>query len=281
LRENWKFIAPLPIALALWGLAASLQFKTDLDKPKDWNQSTLLYLPSGQWVKPLALGYREGLASVLWVRGVLYFGEAYMSGRSAEWLGQFLNMVTLLNPRFHDAYGFTGSALAKDSAGRKAADGILRRGIAEFPQDWQLRVYAALNQMKLDSNAVQAAELLEPIALQEGIPNHIRTLAAGLLTQGGNERMALAYLTGQYLRTDNPMQREIFRDRLVGIFPQPEAIHTDSARVRTDIETLMRLAIKDPRQEPSVIGLLFSYLSSGFDRTSHPLLSQLLNTPSH
>ncbi len=264
------------VLLGLWFTASSLQVLTDREKPSDWNRSSLLYLPSGHWVKPMALGYREGLAAVLWVRGVIYFGEAYLEGKSSEWLGQFLDMVTLLNPRFQDAYDFAGAILAKDSSGREAARKIMDRGISEYPENWQFRVYAALNQMKLDSNSVQAAAYLEPVATLDQVPNHIRTLAAGLLTKGGNERMALAYLTGQYLRTPDPLHREIFLERILRVYPEPIPSNQDSTRVRADIKSMLDFAASGPGREGAVLGLLQAYIQSGFNRMSHPLLGRIL-----
>jgi hypothetical protein len=233
--------------------------KADRAKPADWLDDRLTYVPSGKMLKPMVLDQDVVVADLLWIRAMIYFADAYLSQRSHKWLGHILDVVTTLNPRLYQAYEFAGVVLARDRQGLPKTLPILERGIAEFPKDWRIRLYAAMGHIALDSNHTKAAELLKPVSLEEDVPDHIRTLAATFLERGGSRPMALAFLMERYIRTDNPIQREIFLDRMIKLFPAPGG-PSDETRKRV-AKKILHEAELEPFIERMALGVLGEYLT--------------------
>lgn len=238
---TWAGLAVFVLLLALgsWSLR-----KSDEAKPEDWLEDRLTYVPSGKFLKPMVLDMDEAVADLLWVRGMIYFADAYLNQRSYKWLGHIIDVVTTLNPRLHQAYEFAGVVLTKEKSELPKTLRILDRGIGEFRQDWKLRLYAAMAQIAHDSDYVRAAELLRPVADQEEVPGHIKTLCATLLDKGGNRRLALAFLVDRYLETRNPISRELFLEKMLKIF--------DSGRMppREDCLRVLKKVLREAELEP-------------------------------
>ena len=238
---TWAGLLVLALLLAAgsWSLG-----KSDAAKPKDWLDDRLTYIPSGRFLKPMVLDMDEAVAGLLWVRGMIYFADAYLNQRSYKWLGHIIDVVTTLNPRFHQAYEFAGVVLTKERSELPKTLRILDRGIGEFSQDWKLRLYAAMAQLAYDSNYVRAAELLRPVAAQEDVPGHIKTMCATLLDKGGNRRLALAFLVDRYLETPNPISREMFLEKMLKIYA------SDRMPPRADCLRVLGKVLHEAKVEP-------------------------------
>jgi len=256
------------VAVCLAGAAVILH-RVDAAKPQDWQKDQMTYLPSGKYLKPMVLGFDEAAASLLWVKGVVYFGEAYLTHGDDRWMGHILDIVTTLNPRFKEAYQFAASLLTKDSTEIPNTLQLIHRGLAEFPDQWQWRVSAALARLKLDSNYLAAAEDLKPVAADTSVPKYIKGLLARFLEKGGGDKVAIGFLTGQYLRTENAMQKEIFSERLakIGLPNDKSALGSDSIAYRLklahrtrQVRAILRQAEANPQLEPVTTGILHEVL---------------------
>lgn len=247
------------VALAvLLGSGAYFLRLSDRTKPKDWLDESLTYIPSGKYLKPVVLDFDEAVADLLWVRGMIYFADAYLNKRSYKWLSHIVDVVTTLNPRLHQAYEFAGVVLTKEKHELPKTLRILDRGIEQFQNDWKLRLYAAMGQLALDSNYARAAELLKPVASQEDVPGHIKTMCAKLIDKGGNRRVALAFLVDRYVESSNPIAQELFLDKIVKLYPNVDG---------TPIEERKRVAKKvlheakvEPMAEYMALAVLSEYL---------------------
>ena len=269
--KDLTWIGILCIFLLL-GSAAWLLGKADDSKPADWNQDQLTYLPSGKFLKPLVMDLDEAVADLLWIKAMIYFADAYMQGKGYGWLGHMLDIVTTLNPHMHQAYEFGGVVLTKEKQQLPKTLRLLNRGIEVYPKDWRLRVYAAMAQLALDSNYTKAAEFLEPVTLDKEVPDHIRTLCATLLSKGGGRRVALAFLVNNYLRSDNTINREIFIDKILKLYPgRPE----DEAMRKDAVMRVLREASQNPMIEVLALGIIHEYLSDEMSPKTRELMRLL------
>ncbi len=277
----------MPLVLGLIAIAgllfASSFFIRNADnlKPKEWQKEEMTYLPSGKYLKPMTLGYPEAAASLLWVKGVLYFGEAFLTDGNHQWMGHILDIVTTLNPRFREAYNFGATMLTKDSTEIPRTLKLIDRGLEQYPEEWQWRVSAALARQKLDSNLVAAAVYLQPLGQDTVAPKHVRTLAATFLEKGGDEKMAISYLVGQYAQAASPYQCEIFADRLARIGLKT-ASTADSIRLTPEYRLRLRQTTailkqvqSRPKTETLAIALLNEILTGEISPPTHALLRQL------
>jgi hypothetical protein len=267
--RTWMGIIVLAL---LFAASAWLIRKADDTKPKDWAESRLTYLPSGKMLKPMVMDLDEAVADLLWIQAMLYFADAYMTGKSYQWLGHILDVVTLLNPRLHAAYEFGGVVLTKEKKTLPKTLKLLDRGISEFPDDWRLRLFAATARLTMDSNFTVAAEYLKPITLNKDVPDHIRTLCATLLNKGGGRRVALAFLVDRYLRSDNTINREIFIDKILKLYPGPP----EKDKERKDAVTrILKEVSYEPVIEMMGLGIIHEYLSDSLSPASRKLMDAL------
>jgi len=261
------------IVLALIFAASTwLVRQADQVKPADWNEDRLTYLPSGKLLKPLVLDYDEAVGDIFWIQAMIYFADAYLSGKSDTWLGHMLDIVTQLNPHLYQAYEFSGVVLPKSKGQIRQSLLVLDRGIGQYPKDWRLRVYGAMARLGLDSDYVAAAEYLRPVTLDPDVPNHIRTLCATFLSKGGGRKVALAFLVDRWLHSGNAINREIFVEKMLKLYPggpQPEAKRRDT----------VNKILKEVSYEPSIqmmgLGVMHQYLTDSVDATSRQLLDLL------
>ena len=255
-------------------LAASMWLVRQADNTKsaDWNEDTLTYLPSGKLLKPMVLDFDEAAADLLWIDAMIYFADAYLSGKSDAWLGHMLDIVTQLNPRFYQAYEFSGTALAKNKSQLRQSLALLDRGIGQFPKDWKLRVYAAMARLGVDSGYAAAAEYLRPITLDPEVPNHIRTLCATFLSKGGGRKVALAFLVDRWLHSGNAINRELFVEKMLKLYPggpQPEA------KRRGTVNKILQEVSYEPSIQVIGLGVMHQYLTDSVDAGGRRLLDLL------
>jgi hypothetical protein len=261
------FLLPLLLLASAW-----LVGRADQVKPADWNEDRLTYIPSGKLLKPMVLDFDEAAADILWIDAMIYFADAYLSGKSYTWLGHMLDIVTQLNPRFYQAYEFGGVTLTKDKTQAPQALRLLERGIGEFPKDWKLRLYAAMTRLGHDSDYTQAAAYLEPVSLDPEVPNHIRTLCATFLSKGGGRKVALAFLVDRWLHSGNAINREIFVDKILALYPggpQPEP-----ERRETIVKILQEVSY-EPVVQVMGLGVMHQYLTDSLDTEGRRLIDLL------
>jgi hypothetical protein len=247
--------------------------KADGTKPADWNEDRLTYLPSGKLLKPMVMDFDEAAADLLWIEAMIYFADAYLSGKSDAWLAHMLDIVTQLNPRLYQAYEFSGTALTKNKNQLRQSLALLDRGIGEFPKDWKLRLYAAMARLGLDSGYAAAAEYLKPVTLDPDVPDHIRTLCATFLSKGGGRKVALAFLVDRWLNSSNAINREIFVNKILALYPpgpKPEAERRDI------IGKILHEVQIQPAAEMMGMGVMHQYLADSLDATGKKLIDLLL-----
>ncbi|MDB5050032.1 MAG: uncharacterized protein JWO30_3103 [Fibrobacteres bacterium] len=262
------------VALLVLFFTASIWFITLADdtKPMDWTEGKLTYLPSGKLLKPMMMDLDEAAGDLLWVNAMVYFADAYLANKSYEWLGHMLDVVTILNPHLYAAYEFGGVVLTKKKSQLPKTMKLLDRGMEEFPKDWKLRLYASTAQLALDSNFTKAAGYLEPITLDKEVPDHIRTMCASLLNKGGGRRVALAFLVDRYIHSQNTINREIFVDKILSLYPgSPEK---NSERKET-VMRILKEVLAEPMAEMMGLGLIHEYLSDTLSPQSRKLLELL------
>lgn len=271
-RPTWTWFGLLALIM-LFAFSVFLIRKADDTKPADWNDSRLTYLPSGKILKPMVMDLDEAVAAIFWIYSMQYFADAYLEGKSYRWIGQCLDIVTLLNPRFRDAYEFGGVVLTKHKAEIPKTLLLLDRGIGEFPTDWKLRLYAAIAQLSLDSNFVKAAEYLKPVSLAQDVPDHIRTLAATFLDKGGDKRIALAFLADRYIRSENSINREIFVKKILKLYP---SYFTNESKRQQAVEMVLHEVTLDPKNLMLALGVIHEYLSGNMSPTTKNLIDMLI-----
>ncbi|MEO7132844.1 MAG: hypothetical protein ABI024_01360 [Vicinamibacterales bacterium] len=170
-----------------------------------------LWLNSGPAASRLAMGFRNLVADVYWMRAVVYYGgrrrasaEAATVPANFAQLYSLLDLVTSLDPKFRVAYRFGAIFLTEAyprGPGRPdLAIALLQRGIENEPAHWEYMEDIGFVYYWWLKDYHQSAAWFTRAGQQPGAPAWLAPLAATTLAQGG-DRQSSRFLWTQLLQT--------------------------------------------------------------------------------
>lgn len=194
--------------------------------------------PPPEHVELFHFGFSESLADSFWLRWIqdadlcqTFKAPSLIANSIAEnpdkdlanprhkvcdqsWGFKMLDAVTKLAPKFEMPYlagAITLSVLVEDYQG---ASVIFDRGIAAYPNDWQL-LYRAAYHFLYDVNDLQKAAMLLQQAGAHGAPAWLNSLAARLYSKAGQLELGIQALE-TYLKSldDKPEAQEEVKKRI-------------------------------------------------------------------
>ncbi len=216
-KANLSIYLMLLMVLLLWISAGITAGKIQNSKPESWTSPQLLYLPETKLLKVLSLGYNQFLASNMWVNSVLYFSTAFLEGKSYPWLGKMLLNIQTLDPKFSAVYHYGAPMLGEDEQSRKLSSEIFLKGVEEFPQDFRLRLYAAMALISSDSNYAEAARILAPVMDNPNAPQYMKDLGFTLIEKKFEPGSSLEFLLEEYANSQSPIYREKLFQRICSL----------------------------------------------------------------
>jgi TPR repeat protein len=142
------FAAPRSIRgrMALsWTIALVLGAAAWLTADRAWRSlphprplEELSYYPSGEYLRPIALGHAETAADLAWLRAVQYYGEHRRTDLRFVRMHHVFDILTTLAPHFIPAYIFGGFALAQEGFDFPKAERLMKKGIEHNPDSGRL-----------------------------------------------------------------------------------------------------------------------------------------------
>jgi hypothetical protein len=186
----------LALVASFAGAIALQRVRADwIDDPAAAVESRLLYLPSGEVVKRVALAYPAVLADVYWIRALQHFGSTRRSAdpeKRYDLLYPLLDITTTLDPRFTIAYRFGAIFLAEPWPGGPGrpdqAIALLRKGLRADPYRWQyMQDIGFIHYWSLHDMA-GAARWFHRASQVPGAPWWLQSLEADTLASGGDRQ---------------------------------------------------------------------------------------------
>ena len=220
---------------------------------------TLLYLPSGKYLKPLMIGFDQMAADLLWIKVVGYFGEHYLTDKSYPWLYHILDLTTTLDPYFQIPYEFGGIVLSVEKTDIDQSNALLMKGMQYFPDYWRLPFYLGFNYFFYLKDPEIAAVYISMAASLPGHPPYLPKLAASLYTRAGHKDTALSFLNQIYQNTDDSSLKESISQKISDLqeeklpFSLGEALKAENGKGFSLQEILSR-KIPDGENEDPVSG---------------------------
>lgn len=162
------------------------------------NDGEFGYIPKASTVRFLSMGQEEALASLMWVRTLIYYGDHLLKGKKASWVLHMSNLITELNPKWKPAYRFVGNVF---KSGKKDSTDlvILKRGAETFPNDWRLSFYYAQRVIDKDSNWMYASNIMKPFENKPNVPKYIQGLSKSYKIFSYPIEQAIIFLLEDYL----------------------------------------------------------------------------------
>ena len=194
-------------------------------------EDDILFVPSSEALRFLSLGQRELLADLVYLRAVIYFGNATLVTRSFGALVPLIETSIELDPHWKTPYRWGGTAtmyngLPITDVGILESNRFLRQGIAHFPDDWEMPFMLGCNllfEMHPTDRAEKAkltaegASYIQRASLVGGSPPWAALLAATILRKEGLEDAAVRHLEQVYYSTTNETTRTEVRNRLLSL----------------------------------------------------------------
>jgi tetratricopeptide (TPR) repeat protein len=193
--------------------------------------TSMLYLPSGKYLKPVSFGYNTLLADFIYLWSIQYYGDPGFHPKM-EYLKHTYDLITELDPHYLDAYQ-TG-ALFMFYEGRNPLGGLqlLEQGMRNNPKEWILPMdagfYCHMNLKRPDL----AAKYFEKASQIPGTTPLAKRALASMKFKLGDRAAALAVWTEVY---------ETAESRSV---KQTAYQHVHDLRVLIDVDTI-RAAIRE------------------------------------
>jgi hypothetical protein len=219
-RNLWTALGLLAVAALLFTSYAAGRAADQRMAPNELTVAReLIYLPSPATARLMAFGFEQLSADWYWVRALQYFVEPAQELNQYRNLPDFLDVVVGIDPDFHYAYKFAGISIPYD-AGRyrfvntdRAID-FLQRGVARWPDDWQMRLYLGFYLLNFREDPVGAAEQFSKAAPIPGAPAYLKGFAAKLLALSGTIDRGKLFTEQMLAITDDPDERAKLKQRL-------------------------------------------------------------------
>jgi len=226
-----------------------------------------LYIPSAQTLSFLSLGHNELMADLVAARTNVYFGDQIASKGAQKWLSFYLNTVADLDPHFSPIYHRGAVMLFYNGATPtleriQAANALLARGLEIYPDDWELWFQLGFNQAfelkgvapdhpDLEMWQREGTEALRMSTYFDGVPPHVPTLVATMLTKQGERELALEHLRRTFAVTSDPEAREQIRRKIISLAGQ-----SNNAELESDLRTLLRQSYERYPYAPEAFSII-------------------------
>lgn len=201
-----RYLVSIALPLLL-SVTFSLQLRLDWIKKDRKAIESLLYLPSGKFLKPAALGFDELLADFLWIKAVTYFGGHYLTDKQYDWLYHILDITTTLDPRFEYVYEFGGTILSLEANQIKESVVLLKKGMEHHPTAWRLPFLLGFIHFYYLNDFETAGHYISKASLLPGRPDFLPALAARFYTKANKPQIAIEFLTRVYNSTNDERVR--------------------------------------------------------------------------
>ncbi|MEO8359970.1 MAG: hypothetical protein ABI672_08070 [Vicinamibacteria bacterium] len=169
---------------------------------------------TGPVVRSLSVGFSDVLADLYWLRAVQCYGRQKIDGTYGSFadLEPLLQTAAALDPRFEMVYRYGAVFLSEPTpvgAGKpKAGVALLKQGADANPLNWRLRQEEGLFTFFYLNDPLGAAEILKSASLIPDAPFWMNSLAAQILSNGGEIEAALQMWTILYERSEPGLLRD-------------------------------------------------------------------------
>jgi tetratricopeptide (TPR) repeat protein len=228
-------------------LAAGVQVGIEARADEESTPSPLLYLPSGKYLRFVALGFDELLADIIYLWSIQYYGSYHIQDRYEYLERIYAGVISELDPRYLDPYLLGSLIMTAEAREPEMALALLDKGIERNPDVWLLSFEAgfiAYNDMK---DYGRAAEYFEAALRAPDVHPLVRRLYAEMHNRAGDKPTSLQLWSEILESTEDEYVRRVAWN------------HVHDLKVEIDLE-ILRGAVSSFRERvgrwPSALGEL-------------------------
>ena len=172
------------------GIFMSLKVKTDNISRKKIPGSSIIYIPSGQYLKYATFGNSSLLADLIYIWAIQYYSD-YSIPDMYEYLDHIFSIINELDPSYLDPYDVGAVIAAYEAQDLDLALKILDRGLEKNPEQWLFPYLAGHYAQMINKDHNLAQEYYKKAMNIEGVPPIVRRLYANAIFKSMDYKRAL------------------------------------------------------------------------------------------
>lgn len=176
------------------------------------------FLPDRILVELLSFDHRGLAADLTFIPVVLHSGSMAHKEKhlrfDGEWSYGMVDLATDLDPRYYSAYLFAGMGLAHSIEDIARGRALLEKGMAVFPESWELPFWIGYAQHMLLRDFKLASHYFWLAANRPNAPKSFLAMLLSASTQGGFYERAIAALEMMIAAESNPKIVQVYEMRI-------------------------------------------------------------------
>jgi tetratricopeptide (TPR) repeat protein len=212
---------PAAILLVLFLLASAsaivvLKAATDRIVRKKLPGSSIIYIPSGKFLKYAAFGYRALAADVVYLWAIQYYSTPTIDDRF-DHLSHVFAIINELDPRYQDPYEVGAMIAVQEARDARAAFAILDRGAANNPDQWVYPFDAGHIALMSLKDYPLAEKYFEQCMKIPGAPAFVERLRANAIFKKGDLKTSWETWLDIYKRAPDERTKKIASNHLYNV----------------------------------------------------------------
>ena len=168
-----------------------------------------LYLPSGDFIGQVSMGYRQIAADFIWMSAVQYYGGYRHENHDLNYFEGLIEIVNELDPHFIFPYVFGAVVMSQDVRDFDRATAILKRGMVRNPTSWELPFEIGFLYYIDANNPQEAVRYFDLASRIPGSPDQARRFAAFVYSELGHTQTSMLMWQTLKETTNEPYMREL------------------------------------------------------------------------
>jgi tetratricopeptide (TPR) repeat protein len=212
--------------------------------------SSIIYIPSGKFLKYATFGYRAVAADAIYLWAIQYYSTPTIDDRF-DHLEHIFAIINELDPRYQDPYE-VGALIAVEARLPAAAFSILDRGAANNPDQWVYPFNAGHIALMTLKDYPLAEIYFEKCMKIPGAPEFVERLRANAIFKKGDLRTSWETWLDIYRKAPDERTKKIASNHLYNVKASIDAAAIEDAaakyrerfgRLPADLETLVRTGL--------------------------------------
>ena len=198
------------------GIFMSLKVKTDNISRKKIPGSSIIYIPSGQYLKFATFGNSSLLADLIYVWAIQYYSD-YTIPDMYEYLDHIFSIINELDPSYLDPYDIGAVIAAYEAQDLDLALKILDRGLEKNPEQWLFPYMAAHYAQMIKKDHKLAQEYYKKAMNIEEVPPIVERLYANAIFKSMDYKRALQTWLEIYKTAEDERTKKIASNHIYNI----------------------------------------------------------------
>ncbi len=215
-EKDFSAIFLVVLLILSCGIFMSLKVKTDNISRKKIPGSSIIYIPSGQYLKFATFGNSSLLADMIYVWAIQYYSD-YTIPDMYEYLDHIFSIINELDPSYLDPYDIGAVIAAYEAQDLDLALKILDRGLEKNPEQWLFPYMAAHYAQMIKKDHKLAQEYYKKAMNIEEVPPIVERLYANAIFKSMDYKRALQTWLEIYKTAEDERTKKIASNHIYNI----------------------------------------------------------------